>query len=154
MLCHDGEEIVRLEAEDYQTFFASQRECVEAVRDRRNGLAAAEAVRSQIANLFMDIVSWGKKNGVAAIIWGPRPEEGFFAVIASDEDEDGRVQESLSRLDYQLYHKYKFKLSFVLFRKSEAEGVDSFIAPKAGRPLFRAGLPGPSRQGKSEYPGV
>jgi hypothetical protein len=121
---------------------------VQALRDHHQMIAGAEKAKELVDNLFMDIVAWGKKNKVEEIVWGPRPDEGFFAVVAADEDESGALQDSLSRLDYQLYQKYKFRLSFVLFRASEADGVASFVAEKAGRHLFRARPP--STSGKSE----
>lgn len=135
-LSHDGSGNILVQPADYDAFLMSQRDAVDVLRNHHALIEMAEKAKEQVANLFMDIAHWGRDAGVARIVWGPRKSEGFFAVVASDEDPEGTVQESLSKLDYTLYHRYKFRLSFVLFRASEGEGVTGFIDPKDQRAIY------------------
>jgi hypothetical protein len=148
-LHHSGDGNVLVQPSDYDTFLLSQRECVQALSNHHKMIEAAEQAKEQVSNLFMDIAAWGRQNGVAAIIWSPRSDEGFFAVIASNEDDDSTVQNSLSGLDYDLSKKYNFRLSFLLFRASEAEGLASFIRDKSGKYIYSAVVSRPSGSGKS-----
>lgn len=146
-LHHAGEGKFFVQPKDYDAFVMTQREAVEALRDHKKTISWLEEIKGQIDSLFMDLAKWGKESGAAKIIWGPRRDEGFFAVVAPDEDEDGALQDRLADLEFDLNKKYRFRLSFIMFRASEADGVESFVQPDSARIIFRAATPGPSNQG-------
>jgi len=144
-LTHDGDEPIFVKPADYDAFMLSQREAVEALRDRQKMISWLDEMKARIDNLFMDIAAWGKTNRVNEIIWGPRRDEGFFAIVAADEDPDGRLQDHVAELELELDGKYPFRLNFVLFRSEEAAGVASFISPDSQRSIYRAATSGTSR---------
>lgn len=146
-LRHDADGRVFVQPADYDAFMLTQRDAVGALRDHHKWIAAAEEAKQRVTDLFMDIAAWGKDHEAALILWEPRRDEGFFAVVARDEDPGGRFHDKLALFELDLYAKYKFRLSFVMFRASEAEGVESFIVPSKGRAIYRASASGSSGQG-------
>lgn len=141
----DGRVIVK--PDFYDAFTMTQREAVEALHDHKKAMSTMESLKASIDSLLMDIAAWGKKNGATKILWGPRRDEGFFAVLAADEDENCVFQDALAMLELELRKKYKFRLTFLLFRASEAEGVESFINKSVARTIYGASTPSPHSPG-------
>lgn len=143
-LHHGNDGNVFVHPADYDAFMLTQREATEALRTHKTMMSTAQEMKQRVDNLLMDISKWAKQYGVVRAVWGPRPEEGLFAFVAPDEDDEGTFQDLLAEFELEMSSKYQFQLAFMMFRISEAEGVDAFIAPEAARVIYSAPTPSSS----------
>lgn len=135
----DRDTIVMVYPADYDVFIMSQREAVEALRDKHRAITQAEEIRKSIDELFVDIAGWcAERPDVVQALWTPRTDDVLIAILASGEDEGGELSEAVSALDLQLFDKYFFRLNLMLFRDSEADGLDRFVKPDEARQIYLA----------------
>ena len=148
-LSYDGDGTLRILPELYDEFLMSQREAVQVLAERRQSITRAEEIKAKINELFIDVAKWGGENRehVNSIVWTPRADDALFAVVASGEDEKGTLHDSMAALDFDLHEKYPFRLNFLLFRASEADGLNSFIGEQTGNRIFSAKNRSTSRGG-------
>jgi hypothetical protein len=60
----------------------------------------------------------------------------MVVVVAQDEDTDGSLHDEMSRYDIENFRRNRLRLSWLLLRDSEADGLNAFIDPSAARLVF------------------
>jgi hypothetical protein len=126
-------------AGDYDAFVMSQRDAVEALKERHQMMSVFEGLKKQIDDFFMDLAQWGKgQDRIASIYWAPRTVDVLIAVVAADDDESGDLHELMSEFQLAVGDKYPFRLRFILFRNTEASGIDAFVDQGAARMISGA----------------
>lgn len=129
-LHHEGEGTVRIYPKpDYDNFILSQREAVTMLNEQQQQIETAHKIKEMISDLFLDLFVWGKgQERVVRIDWTRRQDDALITVIASDEDEDCTLHDAMAQLDLAVFNKFKrFRINFMLFRASEADGIDAFV---------------------------
>lgn len=136
-LRHDSTSRVVIVPADYDLFVLSQREVVQALGERQNRIAQARQTTEDIDETFRTIREWSiSRPEVRECFWSPRADDVFIGVVALDEDEGGRLHESMCELDLKLHGRFGFRLHFMLFRASETEDVNSFIDTSSKRVIY------------------
>lgn len=143
-LSADDEGQVCVSPNDYDAFYMTQREAVDALQKTHQIMTLVDILRQRFDAFNKDIVAWGTTHKVNAIVFGQRPDEGFFVVIAPDEDEDNKLQDQLYWFEIEMEEKYDFRLSFMMLRASEADGLGSFVNIKKAKVIVGAPLSGSS----------
>lgn len=146
-LSHDGAAPVFVHPQDYDAFMMSQPDAVEALRDKHRMMSVVEEVREKIDNLLMDVASWSKEHGAQEALLAPRMDDALIVIVAPDDDESGEFQKAVGELDLAMFDKYSFRLSFMMFRDSEAYGLSSFVDQKVARRIYPNAKQGRTPQG-------
>lgn len=129
---------VVLRPKNNDLFVKSQREIVEALRSQQNWMQEADELRARFHQMISEIETWAEANpAVAEVAAAPRPADLLVVVVAHDEDEEGRLDDKISALDLGLSNRYPFRVSFLMLREKERDGVAAFLDPAQQKVIFR-----------------
>src|SRR5690606_32720871 len=102
----------------------------EALRSQQNWMQEADELRARFHQMISEIETWAEANpAVAEVAAAPRPADLLVVVVAHDEDEEGRLDDKISALGLGLSNRYPFRVSFLMLREKERDGVAAFLDP-------------------------
>lgn len=138
-LSEDSDGQVTLTTSDSDRFIKTQREIVGAMRGAEDILAQGRKVNDDFQAMVRDIQAWCRRNPrVESCTLCPRMDD-FLAVIQSiDEDEDGSLDDAVSALDLEMFSRNKFRITWLMLRRSEASGIAAFTQGNEPRVIYRA----------------
>jgi hypothetical protein len=133
---------VVLTCEDSDRFIRTQREIVGAMRADENFMSKAREASELFQQMVTDIVAWCVRHpNVASCTICPRTDDLLALVIATNEDEDGVLDESISRLDLEMFSRNKFRVTWLMLRASESSGAGAFLRTSEARCIYSATSP-------------
>jgi hypothetical protein len=134
----DGQ--VVLTTADSDRFIRTQREIVSAMRGADDIIGRSREAAQRFDAMVRDIQAWAARQPrIASITLCPRVDDVLVVVMAKDEDEDGSLDDAISVLDVELFSRNRFRLSWLMFRPSEAAGARAFFNPADVKCIYRAG---------------
>lgn len=132
-----GADPVVFTPDDYDVFVLSQREAVDAAKQHQRAELAEQEVGEKLASRIYRIGRWCKANNVSTCVVAPRMDDLLVVVIAKDEDEGGRLHDAMSAFDLEAFQQDNLRLSWLLLRASESDGLSSFVDPASARIVYR-----------------
>lgn len=86
-----------------------------------------------------DIRGWcSRLPNVASCTLCPRLDDVLVVVVSKDEDVDGQLDDAISKLDLEMFSRNKFRMTWLMLRASEANGIASFVKSTDARCIYRA----------------
>lgn len=130
---------VVLTTEESDRFIRTQREVVSAMRGADDILARGRKLSDDFGAMIQDIQAWCKRQpSLAFCTLCPRIDDVLAVMVASDDDEEGALDDAISSLDLEMFGRNKFRITWLMLRASEAAGISSFVQSQEARIIYRA----------------
>lgn len=134
----DGDGLVVLTPEDYDRFVETQPAVIEAVQAARQEQELVRKMQERIGAFVAGLRYWCKSRPVSLCVVSPRMDDIMVVIVAADEDPNGRLHDEMSEFDLVNFRENGLRLSWILLRNSEREGLDSFANLSSARLVYHA----------------
>lgn len=122
----DQSQVVLNAGNNLDRFVMTQDEVIRACQTQQEIDTARNDVREQLTDVIGWIVKWCHANKVKHCLLFPRSRDIFVAMVAPDEDDEGRLHDLMCELDLRVMKETRLAFYWMMFRASEAGGVDAF----------------------------
>lgn len=140
-LSEDGGGRILCTTEDFHNFVIQESEAVRACMKSEAEKAKEQEIVDSLELTFRRIQGWCEQRSgrVHECRISPRTNDIIVVVVATDEDAEGTLHDEMIDLDLQLFDMESWlNLYFLMLRRSEADGIASFVSPERSRILYRA----------------
>lgn len=129
---------VKFSADDFGVFILTQSQAAAAAKRFVQGQDREREIGEDIASWVYRLRRWCEVHRVASCVVSPRMDDIMVVVTARDEDRGGSLHDEMSELDIESFKKNGLRLSWLLLRATESDGLAAFIDPAAARTIYRA----------------
>jgi hypothetical protein len=134
----DGSGLVVLTPDDYDRFVETQPAVIDAVKAAREEQDHTRKLQERIGAFMAGLHYWCKSRPVELCVVTPRMDDIMVVIIASDEDAGGRLHEEMSAFDLANFRENNLRVSWILLRQSEREGLSAFANLASARLVYHA----------------
>lgn len=124
--------------EDFDTFVLTQSRAVEAVKAHVAREDGRREIGEKVVAWVYRLREWCKEHAVASCVVSPRMDDLLVVVTSRDEDDGGKLHDSMAELDLESFNRNKLRVSWLLLRASEADGLSAFADLEQARTVYRA----------------
>lgn len=129
---------VKFSADDFGVFILTQSQATDAAKRFVQRQDRDREIGEDIASWVYRLRRWCEDHRVASCVVSPRMDDIMVLVTAKDEDSGGILHDAMSELDIESFEKNGLRLTWLLLRAAESDGLAAFIDPSTARTIYRA----------------